>query len=271
MSRKGRKVSALRKGMALSLTLAMALSGVPAQALAETADQLASGAPEEPALTAAAVESGTWGSCPWEIDGNGVLTVYPGKGNDTGGNCPWSDYRSSITKVVFAAGEYGSKVVLPSDSSGLFARMSGLTSIDLSGADSSNVADMSNMFLECHSLESLNLSGLKTSSVTSMYLMFGDCNSLTSLDLSRLDTSRVANMSNMFLECHSLASLNLSSWNTSSVEDMSYMFAGCSMLRTIGVGKGWSTEGVTSDEYMFIDCSSLVGGNSTAYSSDHSV
>ena len=250
----------MRKGTALSLSLAMALSGVPTQALAEATDLLGEEAGQSVPDTSAdlaveAVVSGTWGTCPWEIDGNGVLTVHPGEGADTGMNSPWRDYRSSITKVVFVADETG-KVVLPSDSSYLFEHMGKLTSVDFSGADASKVTSMDSMFRGCGSLTSLDLSGLETSSVTSMSNMFSGCSSLASLDLSGLDTSSVTSMRNMFYGCSKLASLDLSSFDTSSVTTMDAMFSDCASLASLDLSS-FDSSSVTSMGTMFSGCSSL--------------
>ena len=56
-------------------------------------------------------------------------------------------------------------------------RGGGATS-DLSGFDTSNVADMSNMFRSCTSLTNLNLSGFDASAVTKMDSMFYGCDNL---------------------------------------------------------------------------------------------
>ena len=212
MAREGRKVSALRKGTALSLSLAMALSCVPAQAFAVGVDHeeegvylpVLSDSEEESELAEDIVASGKWGTCPWEIDADGVLTAYPGEGKNTNGVCPWKDYRSAITKAVFVS-DGGTKVILPSDSSCLFNEMADLVSIDFSGVDTSNVTDMNGMFWGCSGLTSLDVSGFDTSKVTDMRMMFSGCSSLASLDLSRFDTSMVENMWGMFYISSSLA------------------------------------------------------------------
>ncbi|MDO4428678.1 MAG: FctA domain-containing protein, partial [Atopobiaceae bacterium] len=92
------------------------------------------------------------------------------------------------------------------------------------------------MFSGCSGLTSLDLSGLDTSSVTGMTSMFSGCSGLTSLDLSGLDTSKVEEMGNMFYDCSGLTSLNLSGLDTASVTYMSYMFDGCSSLSKITLG-----------------------------------
>ena len=68
---------------------------------------------------------------------------------------------------------------------------------------------MDSMFYDCSSLSSLDLSGLDTSNVTDMSGMFSCCSSLSSLDLSGLGTSNVTDMSHMFSGCSSLRTVEL--------------------------------------------------------------
>ena len=70
------------------------------------------------------------------------------------------------------------------------------------------VTNMSNMFQNCNALTSLDVSGWDTSKVTTMNAVFYTCKALTSLDLSDWDTSNVNNMSNMFQNCSALNSLD---------------------------------------------------------------
>ena len=69
--------------------------------------------------------------------------------------------------------------------------------------------DMSNMFYSCSGLTSLDLTGFNTSAVTNMGEMFRNCSGLTSLDLTGFDTSAVTNMGNIFSGCSGLTSLIL--------------------------------------------------------------
>jgi surface protein len=50
------------------------------------------------------------------------------------------------------------------------------------------------MFENCSSLTSIDLSGFDTSSATEIRYMFENCSSLTSLDLSSFDTRSVTDM-----------------------------------------------------------------------------
>ncbi|WP_297152060.1 BspA family leucine-rich repeat surface protein, partial [uncultured Ellagibacter sp.] len=168
----------------------------------------------------AANDSGTpivnWtkcGTCQWMIDSSGCLIIKPANGEsgslenwDSRGWYPEdiSPWRSHADKIVSAKVENG---VIAKTTRGMFCKCSEVVSIDLSGLDTSEVADMRSMFSDCSSLVSLDLSSLDTSSVTDMSGMFRDCSKLASLGLSSFDTSSVTSMYCMFEGCSSLASL----------------------------------------------------------------
>ncbi|MBQ6395166.1 MAG: BspA family leucine-rich repeat surface protein [Atopobiaceae bacterium] len=209
------------------------------------------------ARAAEVVYSGTWGTCPWEISAEGVLSVYPGTGADQHGLgfSPWSDYGASITRIEFVPSG-GALIVLPEDSSYLLLGLHRAKTMDLSGLDTSHVTDMSGMFEGCSSLSSLDISTLDTSSVTDMGWMFSKCRNLSSLDLSSIDTSSVMGMEGMFWSCSSLSSIDLSSFDTSSVTDIGWIFNGCSSLTTLDLSS-LDTSNVTSMWCMFYGCSGL--------------
>ena len=138
----------------------------------------------------------------------------------------------------------------------MFYGCSGLTSLDLSGLDTSCVADMSSMFDGCSGLTSLDVSGLDTSKVTDMRSMFRGCSGLTSLDLSGLDTSKVTDMDSMFHGCSGLTSLDVSGLDTSKVTDMGYMFNRCSGLTSLDLSH-LDTSKVNYALRMFSSCKTL--------------
>ena len=138
----------------------------------------------------------------------------------------------------------------------MFGNCSSLTTLDVSHFNTSNVTIMWNMFCSCSSLTSIDLSGLNTSNVTDMNNMFGDCSSLITLDVSHFNTSNVTDMYSMFSCCSSLTSLDLSHFNTSNVTTMQHMFSSCSSLTTLDLS-GWDTSNVTDMGVMFYGCSSL--------------
>ena len=188
----------------------------------------------------------------WKIDASGRLTVT-GTGNLAGdlssGTYAWKSWSSQITSAVV-------NVSGMTNASYLFSGCSSMTSIDISGLDTSLVTNMGGMFEGCSSLTSIDLSGFDTSNVTQMSSMFSGCSSLTSLDLSNLNTSKVFQMLGMFEGCSSLASLNLSGFDTSAVVDMASMFSRCSGLTSLNLG-GIDTSGVRDMRWMFEGCSSL--------------
>ena len=87
------------------------------------------------------IASGKDGDITWVIDANGKLTVE-GTGDLSGS--AWRPYSSQITSAVI-------NVTGMTDASFLFEGCSGLTSLDVSGFDTSNVTNMVDMFYGCSS------------------------------------------------------------------------------------------------------------------------
>ena len=138
----------------------------------------------------------------------------------------------------------------------MFISCSSLTSLDVSHFDTSNVTDMYQLFSGCSSLKALDLSGWNTENVTTLEYMFAFCSSLTSLDVSHFDTSSVTGMDYMFWNCNKLTSLDVSGFNTSNVTDMNSMFSGCSSFTNLDLS-GWNTSKVIRMDYIFSGCSKL--------------
>ncbi|HFX3760808.1 TPA: BspA family leucine-rich repeat surface protein, partial [Enterococcus faecium] len=122
----------------------------------------------------------------------------------------------------------------------------GITSLDVSHLDTSNVTTMYYMFYHCWNLTSLDVSHLDTSNVTDMAGMFDYCDNLTTLDLSSWDTSNVTYMYNMFYNCYKLTSLDVSNWDTSNVTTMYNMFYNCYKLTTLDLSS-WNCDKVTNN------------------------
>ena len=81
----------------------------------------------------------------------------------------------------------------------MFYGCSGLTSLNLSNFDTSNVKDMRYVFRNCTALTSLDLSNFNTSNVTSMYGMFGYCTGLTSLDIRSFSSINLSSCGSMLI------------------------------------------------------------------------
>ena len=200
-------------------------------------------------LTAGWTKSGT---CEWQIDDAGKLTVRPLGGTGTGtldSKSPWYN-NSSIKSVVFEQG------VSAKTCYEMFSNCTNLTDVDFSGLDTSSVKDMDNMFYCCVNLPSISLTGLDTSAVTSMRGMFNCCKKLSYVSLAGLSTSKLKDMYNMFNFCQSLKSVDFGDINTSAVTDMGWMFSNCESLETIDLSN-LDTSAVKYMQYMFHKCTSL--------------
>lgn len=99
--------------------------------------------------------SGKWGECTWDIV-DGTLTVHPGKGEATNHVSPWVGYSDVVERAVFAE-EDGNKVIAPGICDGLFQGCSSLSSLDLSGFDTSQATSMAGMFDMCDALASVSV------------------------------------------------------------------------------------------------------------------
>ena len=84
----------------------------------------------------------------------------------------WFSENALRHDLVIAAAK---RVILPEDSSRLFANCASLEALDLTCADTSKVTNMSGMFSGCYSLQSLDLSSFDVVKVTDMSDMFEDC------------------------------------------------------------------------------------------------
>ncbi|MFQ9193107.1 MAG: BspA family leucine-rich repeat surface protein [Candidatus Gastranaerophilaceae bacterium] len=223
-----------------------------------------------------AATSGTWGTCEWNLDEDGVLTISGGVGESIRDGSPWYSVRNSIKKAVIT-GKITFKEntwldrVFNSESlteiqglenmdthnvtnmSGMFSGCKGLKKLDVSGLDTSNVKDMSEMFYACGSLEELNVSGFNTSNVTNMAGMFYECSSLKDLDVSGFDTSNVTEMEYMFYECESLTKLDIGNFDTSKAEVMANMFDGCINVTELNLKK-FDMSNVQNMDMIFDDC-----------------
>ena len=169
-----------------------------------------------------------------------------------GGVVGWLD--GTVFKV--STQKSGQKVMANANASAMFSECSNLTTLDLSGFDTSNVVDMSQMFYGCSGLTTLDVTGWDTSKVTNMSGMFFHCSGLTTLNVTDFDTSNVTNMASMFNGCSGLTTLNVTDFGTSKVTNMASMFNGCSGLTTLNV-TGFDTLKVTNMCAMFYDCSNL--------------
>ncbi|NAD92813.1 BspA family leucine-rich repeat surface protein [Enterococcus hirae] len=155
--------------------------------------------------TYVSVETGIWGTSPYNFDKNtGTLTIEAGELSGYE-ESPWNSDKvdiKAIKKIVLSG-----KVVAPENANLLFTgsiskgNLMNVTEIEgLSQLDTSNVTAMQSMFYGLSSVTSLDVSGFDTSNVTTMDNMFYNISSVTSLDVSGFDTSNVTTMKNMFVD-----------------------------------------------------------------------
>jgi surface protein len=208
--------------------------------------------------------SGTCGTCSWIIYEDGLLRIYPTNGesgtlasntNNSSQFWPWYSHNNYITSVIIEDGVSGGTSLHK-----MFNSCKALTSVDLSGFNTTNVTDMSYMFYYCESLTSVDLSSWDTNNTITISDMFSLCSSLTDIDLSGWNTANVKNMSSVFYSCKSLISLNISGWNTSNVDDMSYMFSGCCKLTSEEMQRAIAnidTGNVAAMNNLFDSCEAL--------------
>ena len=112
------------------------------------------------------------------------------------------------------------------DGEGMFGNMSNLTAVNNAYLlDTSQVTTMRNMFRTTPNLTTLDLSGWNTSKVTTMYEMFyASGNDLVTLNISSWDTSKVTTMQSMFYDCAALKTIYFNSGVFTLVTGYSGMF-----------------------------------------------
>lgn len=93
------------------------------------------------------------------------------------------------------------------------------------------VTTMRDMFNNCSKLTSLDLSGWNTSCVIRMYDMFNSCSSLTSLDLSGWDMSKVIDMGGMLSNCRNLKTIKMVGCSEETINKIKgAMPSGCTIV-----------------------------------------
>ena len=197
--------------------------------------------------------SGIWVSTPWFYESKSVRVVNFADKISPTATAHWFDTCQNLTQINNIQNLDTAKVT---NMSGMFARCSGLTSLDLSHFNTANVTDMSSMFFNCRELTALDLSHIDTVNVTNMQGMFENCSGLTSLDLSHFNTANVTDMNYMFENCSGLTALDASRFNTANVKTMNKMFFNCSGLKTLDVSH-WDNANATDMEAMFAYCKGL--------------
>ena len=173
----------------------------------------------------------------------------------------WYTDKDNNNLYEVSIGSENGVVEANTNGSGMFAYLDNVSSLDLSGLDTSNMTSMSRMFYNSTSLTNIDVSGFDTTKVVNMNEMFAGCNNLEKINLSNFDTSKVTNMRSMFQGCKSLINLDLSNFDTTNTTGFSMMFGGCSALESLNLS-GFKFKNSLSS--LFHNCSSLENLNLTS-------
>ena len=197
---------------------------------------------------------GSYKNTSWTIDKNGLF-VAKGTGDmyDSYGDYTcrgWSKYAKEIKKAKL-------EVTGITNLANFFFGCSNLTSVDLSGLDTSQVRDMSYMFYNCSSLTSIDISMAYTSNVENMRGMFGYCTSLPEVDLSTTDTLSLTDMSYMFVGCTNLYSVQFSRLRTTYITNLEHIFEDCTSLWAVDLSMLDTSKALYQDD-MFKGCDGLI-------------
>ena len=192
--------------------------------------------PPDPSATAKAVWDANTNTFTFYYDtntyeGNGITQYALPTENKWNTEPAWkgADWKSSVTKVVFAA---SFAAYQPINMNYWFDGFSNLTTIE-------------------------GMEYLKTSSAGYCTSMFGGCSSLTSLDLSHFDTTTMK-FRNFFNGCSNIEVLDLTSFTKFS--DLRGAFSGMSTLKTIYVADILDCDADSTTSDTFKGCNALVGG-----------
>lgn len=211
--------------------------------------------------------SGIFGTCNWDIDADGKLTIHAGTLGIGQGN--WID-SSDLIKSIYVE----PSVVATTDSHDLFALLTNVETIDVTNLDVSNVKNFEYMFRfndkpssglyeTTHLTSIVGLDNWDTSNALSMHDMFANAYRLSEIDVSNFDTSKVYNFSSMFRMTtlgkgnNSLTQIiGIDKLDTSNATDMNGMFYNNANIANLDVSH-FDTSKVTNMKDMFTGMSSL--------------
>ena len=108
-----------------------------------------------------------------------------------------------------------------------------LTSVDLSGLDTSNITNMSDLFAYSTSIQTMNLKGWDTSKVQNMSGMFKGVKQLKSLDINHFKTDKVSDFNRMFFGMEALEFLDISALKTTKATSLYQMFGNMFHLKAV--------------------------------------
>ena len=115
---------------------------------------------------------------------------------------------------------------------------------------------MQAMFFDVSGLSVLDVTTWNTSNVSNFLDLFRGCTSLVEIKGATNLVRRNAIVMNMFFGCSALQKIDVSGWDVTNCTNFSYLFAGCRNLQMIDV-RNWNVAKVTSINNMFDSCFGL--------------
>lgn len=203
-----------------------------------------------------AIASGTQGTCSWNIDDNGKLTIKPTSGSSGDlqfdnpialdyNPYPWGAYASRITSVVLSGSISNTPTLyfsVDNNFQSMFSYCTKLTSVSGLGSITGAVY-LQEMFRYCVSLKSIDISALDVTNVKDMHWMFAN-SGLTSITGIK-STNQLIDAGSMFEGCSSLTSLDITQLNTTNcfssqlADGIGSIFARTPLLSTIKIGNNF--------------------------------
>ena len=237
------------------------------------------------------IASGTFGTCDWNIDVAGKLSITKQAGNVSGVlgtikydrdrpvDLPWQDYITQITSVYI-----DENIMTSNNASDIFSIMPNVTTIDVSNLNVKYATKFLRMFANDPKLTSIvglgnwNLSSAEDmqqlfsgdtlltdvsgignwnlSNVISLQSLFFGVEKINIEELKNWDTSHISNIYGIFEKTEITDFSPIENWDVSNITDFRYVFYENPSVTKIDVSK-WQTSSAGALDGMFEDCSSL--------------
>lgn len=214
---------------------------------------------------------GEIGSCSWEINDSGLLTISPTNGisgrmdegcifndplNPDNNYMPWSETQEMRESIKSVFVEKGVEAYMCQR---LFQNLPNCREIDAKNLEVAQ-DDLSTlcMFADCKSLEKVELPDFfaNRAQMEEVGAMFFECEKLKEVDLSKVDFSHVRGMGAMFEGCKNLEFVDLSMADLSKLENLYAFCYDCKSLKSIDFGEN-DLQKVKDVEFMLTNCSQL--------------
>jgi len=142
---------------------------------------------------------------------------------------------------------------------GMFEACTSLTSLDISGWNTSGAIDLSYFLKGNKKLTTINgLANINLTNAQDISGFFYDDIALTNIDISNWNVSNINNMTSLFEGCTNLVSTgNLANWDLSKATSLSSMFKSATNLTDVGNIANWNITNVSDLSSMFNKCDSL--------------